>query len=170
MTSNEDTVPCWPLPRLTNDHNLPKTSTQGTPRYIASIKWRDILTEISLLEIQGMINSIVEIFNVRICRKAGLCWLFRFIFTKIFFKKAKQSTLESWINVLHSYLFLKLFSLQHLLIQDNTLIRFQQNFLATHFKVLLNLFSAWNYMKNITHLGKSEKIKREEGSLGHQLA
>ena len=96
--------------------------------------------------------------NFKICSK------------NIFFQWFLLSTLESWINVLHSYLFLKLFSLQHILIQDNTLIRFQQNFLATHFKVLLNLFSAWNYMKNITHLGKSEKIKREEGSLGHQMA
>ena len=50
-----------------------------------------------------------------------------------------EGTLESLINVLHAYLFLRDFSFQHALIQTNTFTNFWKNFLQTHYCERLKL-------------------------------
>ena len=65
--------------------------------------------------------------------------------------------------MLHNYLFLKLFSCQHTLIPDNTLIDFQKSFQAIKPKLTLNLFSGQDHMKITTLLGKFRKIKDKRG-------
>ena len=77
--------------------------------------------------------------------------------------------IESWINVQHLYLLLKLFSCHTPLFQTKLLLNFKK-ILSIQFIVLFHLFSGWDGMKNALLLVKFRKIKTKEGNLGRQVA